>query len=358
MKKVLIYFLLLFVIAACQNSEEENPQTIINPPHYKVCIHVLNEETGKTLLDPSIYPTLFVGTETKITAFCKGETFELSRFDDPRYNPKAPFRLEQYIENYGYRYRIVFDGFTIDKSFDEQLTIHWGLTGYFFEEFTTEISVSADVDYSGAEPKITRHLAVNGESLPCEEDKDWNVTILYKVKEHVPIDYPGLGMDATGKWEITDLDLSIDNTPSSNSPEEAVFWIHWLGIEGTLDVRENEVEMGLELLVNGTQYTVLIPMITISGGTDAKKKKYFQFNQQVTNAEIWVNQEAQTLTTLTVNGEMYVNDPNAEPTIRPSYVFAPQTNFYSDLEFYIECESCTLKLKMNYLRVIEDRGWM
>ncbi len=179
MKKLFFCFMAWITLGACSDKPDEvQPQ--FDPPHYCINFFIFEEETNRNLLHPDVH---FI-PKKGVVATCWGEEFPLERFDKPDYDPQKSFRWERYTEGGVWRYRVVFDGFTIDKSFREELTIFWGDV----LDLTTHLVVSATVDNSGAEPVITRSLLVDGEPVACEEGADWTVTI-WNEKEQFAV-YP------------------------------------------------------------------------------------------------------------------------------------------------------------------------
>lgn len=349
MKKYLFYIVCMLFAVACNRNEEE-PQPQFDPPHYEVHISVVNKQTGETLLDPFVYDqgNDFLLPESGVLAICGANEYELSRYDQPYYDRDAPFRLERYSQDGGYRYRIVFDGFTIEESFQERLLIYWGEKFDFF----TEIMVGAEVDFSKGTPQITRTMTVDGEPVVCEEGKDWMVEIEKEIIRQEPVsDYPGPGFDATGKWYIIDLEATRNGEPlSARSAEESVFEIHFVDSE--------TVWMFVDIVLDDRNYTILIPAIHVWRDFNKRFIRSFNFDQEITNGNMAIDKEQQEIKKMIVQGEMYWNWKDGGPSsIRPLIVFTPQSDYYSDLTFYVECEACSFVLRMSYLQVFSDRSW-
>ncbi len=172
MKKYMLICALFLVGTACSDKEEAQPQPEFDPPHYEVHFRVLNEETGDNLL----YANTPYLPKSGAWVVCGEQEYALSRYDQPYYDPKAPFRFERYTRDGGYHHRVVFDGFTLDQSFRQPLQIYWGEV----MDFYTEIVVGAEVDPSGPEPVITQTLEVNGKPVSCEQGQDWQVVLSFK----------------------------------------------------------------------------------------------------------------------------------------------------------------------------------
>ena len=349
MKKLIFCVFILFTIACGdeKDSSLESPAAF-SPPHYDVNIYMFDENTGINMLDPSFESIgYFCLPDKGVWAICGDKEYELSRFDRPYYNRNAPFRLERYTEDGGYRYRIVYDGFTINESFQEEMLIYWGKHLDFF----TEIVIGAEVDNSGPNPQITRSLTVDGKSVICNENEDWEIEILYDF--YWTTYYPGSGIDATGIWEITDLEASLDETPLvSDSSDDARFEIHC--------VDKDEVWMLANITLDEKVYSIRVPRIHVTRDFDKFDKERiwcFCFDQEITEGELTIDGEPQSVNLMTVRGEMNWNrkEVNESSSTTPHTVFTPQTDYHSDLTFHVECEECTFELKLNYLRVIGDR---
>lgn len=358
MKKLLCYFMILWAVVACSsNDPEPAPLPEVEAPRYKIYLQVLDAETGKTLLDPAVLPSLlwWMIDDPGITATCRGETFELSRFDDFYYDPNAPFRLEQYIENYGYRYRIVFDGFTMDKTFGDELIIDWGVN-----EFTTHMIVIAEVEQNGNELLIERSLTVNGEPVVCEEGEDWHVVISHKVpeiEENLPI-----SLQVFGTWFMTEYEAMLNDSPLTvGKPKEAIYWTHWL-MDYYLNYLEDQIRIGIEAVLDGKQYSILIPIIRVAGGgyDEETHKDTFYFNEVIWDGELTIDGEPQTVEKITVSGGMYWDHSKTEslPAITPQHVLPPIHDYFSDLNFLVEYEGGTLELKINYLTPYTAPDWV
>lgn len=143
MKKLFYLTMLLFGAMACSNSEPEPPK-VVEYPHYKINIHVV-DQYGETRLN-SLFPYSNHIVSNRIKATCWGNEYSLSRFDKSNYNPESPFRLEQYTVGRYYAYRVVFDGFTIKEPFEEELVIDWNFKWDL--DWKTHMVISAEVDYS------------------------------------------------------------------------------------------------------------------------------------------------------------------------------------------------------------------
>ena len=349
MKKILLICSLFLLGMACNRNEEE-PQPQFDPPHYEVHISVVNKQTGETLLDPFVYDQAndFLLPKSGVLAICGTNEYELSRFDQPYYDHDAPFRLERYSWDGGYHYRVVFDGFTIEKSFQERLLIYWGEKFDFF----TEIMVGAEVDFSKGTPQITRTMTVDGKPVVCEEGKDWMVVIEKEIVRQEPEnDYPGPGYDATGKWYITDLEATLNGKPlSARSAEESVFEIHY--VDG------QTVWMFVNIVLDDRSYTILLPAINVWRDFNKRFIRSFNFDQEITDGNIAIDKVQQKIKKMVVQGEMYWNWLEDSPSsIKPMYVFTPQSDYCSDLTFYVECETFSFELKMKYLQVFSERSW-
>ena len=348
MKRLLYLLFVLALITACSNQAEEPAQPQMDPPRYEVHFRILDEDTGDNLL----YVNTPYLPKNGAWALCGEQKYELSRYDQSDYNPRAPFRFERYTQDGGYRHRVVFDGFTIDKSFEENITIYWGDV----LDFYTDVQVGAEVDCSGSEPQITQTLIVDGEPATCEQGEDWRVDLLFKEIEIS--DKSGPAVSITGSWEITDLEASLDNNPlTSYTPEEALLGICFLfDPPGTGNFSWDEVKMTFDAVLDRKTFSVSIPRIKVSERVSEETGSIsYSFDQEISDGEMTIDEVMQTIRKMTVQGEM-CRAYSQESEISPNK-HAPQTDYHSDLTFHVECEECTFELKLNYLRVIGDRGY-
>ncbi len=365
MKKLIfcnICYVLLFGLAACSKEVEiqPQPQPEFDPPHSNVNISILDAETGESLLDPFTYfSTLIFNDKTTATAFCMGQQYELSRYDQPYYDRNAPFRLERYTQNGSYHHRLVFDGFTIKEPLHERLVILWESNSSFYENFTIELLLTAEIDNSETQPKIIRSYTFDGTTIETLEGENWEVYIFHKINRKDEI-IPGynLSEDASGKWEICDLEASLNGTQlTSYNPKEAIFATNWFIGDTGLEVSE-DLRMNVDVVLDGDRYRILVPAIAIIGGEDNEKKKYFRFDQEITDGKMKINDEETRVIKMVVKGDMFLKrEIESTSEIVPLYIYGPQTDYYSDLTFTVECDTCTFVLRMNYLRVIGDRDW-
>ena len=196
MKKVMLICTLFLFAVACNDKEEvqPQPQPEFDPPRYEVHFQVLNEETGDNLF----YVNTPYLPKRGAWAVCGDQEYALSRYDQPYYDPYAPFRFERYTRDGGYHHRVVFDGFTIDQSFRQTLQIYWGEV----MDFQTEIVVGAEVDRSASEPVITQTLEVDGKPVSCEQGQDWEVVLSFK---ETFVSFPDPGTPMRGSSTVLGL---------------------------------------------------------------------------------------------------------------------------------------------------------
>lgn len=349
MKKLFYFFALLLCFVACSDKEEPmKPQ--FEAPNYEIHIQLVNEESGETLLDPMAF---YLPDEGVVVTRGNGEVYPLSFFNEPHYNPNAPFRLEQYIENGSWRYRVVVDGFTIDQSFHEKLTIYWGE----LLDFYTEIEVGAEVDFSTPEPTITRTLTVDGVPVSCEEGQDWYVLLSRTISEFDPEPIE-TSLLAAGNWWMTDWKVTLDGAPVTTcASEQTLFGVHQTRNPEDREMFDDRVKMITNVVLDGVNYSVEIPQIYISRDADKEAEVdglYFEFGEMVAEARLSIDEEPQTITNATVEGWMYQNRSNSTAlTPKPMLTLAPQTDCHSDICICIEWENGTLELQINYLRIMD-----
>ena len=116
--------------------------------------------------------------------------------------------------------------------------------------------------------------------------------------------------------------------------------------------------MFVNIVLDDRSYTILLPAINVWRDFNKKFIRSFNFDQEITDGNIAIDKVQQEKKKMVVQGEMYWNWLEDSPSsIKPMYVFTPQSDYCSDLTFYVECETFSFELKMKYLQVFSERSW-